>query len=105
VYRGASALLHGGGRRNAAGLRWALASGVPVAAPSTPITEAVLGPAGFLAPPGDTRGLGSACLTLLVEEKVADPLRERGLERAAGYRSDRAKEAWVEAVLGVASGR
>jgi hypothetical protein len=105
VYRGASALLHGGGRRNAAGLRWALASGVPVAATSTPITEAVLGPAGFLAPPGDTRGLGSACLTLLVEEKVADPLRERGLERAAAYRSDHARQAWVEAVLAVAGGR
>jgi len=99
VYRGASALLHGGGRQNVGALRWALASGLPVAAPSTPVTESVLGPAGFLAPDGDARRLGAACLTLLVENEVAASLRDRGLERAGGYRPDRAAQAWVEALL------
>ncbi len=100
VLRGASALLHGGGRRNAGVLRWALASGLPVAAQSTPITDAVLGPAGFLVPEGDTRGLGAACLTLLVEEEVASSLRERGLRRAARYRSESTAAAWLEALAG-----
>jgi len=99
VFRGASALLHGGGRRNAAALRWALASGLPVAAPSTPVADSVLGPAGFLVPNGDSRSLGAACLTLLVEDGVAESLRERGLERAASYRSEGAKKAWLEALI------
>jgi glycosyltransferase involved in cell wall biosynthesis len=99
--RGASALLHGGGRRNAGLLRWALASGLPVAALSTPITEAVLGPAGFLAPERDSRGLGAACLTLLVEEAVAGSLRERGLDRATRYRLENATAAWREALTGL----
>jgi hypothetical protein len=98
VFRGASALLHGGGRRNAAALRWALASGLPVAAPSTPITDSVLGPAGFLVADGDSRSLGAACLTMLVEDEVAGSLRERGLERATAYRSESARRAWVEAL-------
>jgi len=98
VLRGASALLHGGGRRNAGLLRWALASGLPVSALLTPITESVLGPAGFLVPERDSRGLGAACLTLLVEEEVANSLKERGLDRAAGYRSEKARAAWAEAL-------
>jgi len=98
VFRGASVLLHGGGRRNAAALRWALASGLPVAAPSTPITDSVLGPAGFLVADGDSRSLGAACLTMLVEDEVAGSLRERGLERATAYRSESARRAWVEAL-------
>jgi hypothetical protein len=43
VLRGASVLLHGGGRRNAGLLRWALASGLPVSALSTPITDSYWG--------------------------------------------------------------
>ena len=98
VFRGASALLHGGRRRNTAALRWALASGLPVAAPSTPITDSVLGPAGFLVPDGNSRSLGAACLTTLVEDEVAGSLRARGLERAASYRTEGARAAWLEAV-------
>jgi glycosyltransferase involved in cell wall biosynthesis len=98
VFRGASALLHGGRRRNTAALRWALASGLPVAAASTPITDSVLGPAGFLVPDGNSRSLGAACLTMLVEDEVAGSLRARGLERAASYRTEGARAAWLEAV-------
>ena len=101
VLRGASALLHGGGRRNAGLLRWALASGLPVSALSTPITDGVLGPAGFLVPERDSRGLGAACLTLLVEEQVANSLKERGLDRAAGYRSEKARAAWLAALTAI----
>jgi hypothetical protein len=67
-------------------LRWAMARGTPLAAFDTPIASAVVGPGGYLVPPGDARALGAACLTLLVEPDVARALRARALERAEAYR-------------------
>lgn len=104
LVRGASVLLHGGGRGNAMALRLALAAEVPIAAAETVVASGVVGPAGFLASPGDARRLGAACLTLLVEEPVAEGLRQRGRERAGRYRPEAASGAWIEAV-GRASGR
>lgn len=87
LYRAAEAVLSAGA---GAGwdLRWAMASGTPLAAFGTPAANAVVGPAGYLAPPGDARALGAACLTLLVEQEIARSLRERGLERAEAYRGE-----------------
>ncbi len=66
--------------------RWALASGAPVAAFDSPSANSILGDAGYLVTKGDTRRLGAACLSLLVQDELADSLRIKGLRRAAAYR-------------------
>ncbi len=97
IYRGAAACLHPGTSETGQELRWALASGVPIAAPETADTRAVCGDAAYLAPPGDARGLGAACLTLLVEaEEVARPLRQKGLLRAAAYHEPASIQALID---------
>ncbi len=89
LYRGAEAFLHPGITENGQEFRWAMVCGVPVAAVETVQTANLLGEAGYLTPPGDARGLGAACLTLLVEpEDVARPLRNKGLERARNYHGE-----------------
>jgi hypothetical protein len=98
VFRRASALIHAGEHWNACALRWALASGVPVAALTTPLSQSIVGPAGYLAAQPDARTLGAACLTLLVEEEIAASLREKGRERARAYHSEAAARAWLEAL-------
>jgi hypothetical protein len=98
AFRQGAALLHAGERANAAALRWALAAGLPAAALSTTVSESILGPAGYLATRNDARALGAACLTLLVEEGVADDLRQRGLERAQSYQPANAVPAWAAAL-------
>jgi glycosyltransferase involved in cell wall biosynthesis len=85
LYRRASAVLQAGGSSTAQVYRWALASGAPLAAESTPEAASIVGPAGYLVEPADTRALGAAALTLLVEESVHQRLRELGLQRAAAY--------------------
>jgi len=66
--------------------RWALASGVPVAGFESPSANSILGDAGYLVPDGDTRALGAACLSLLVQDELAESLRVKGRRRAAAYR-------------------
>jgi len=68
--------------------RWALASGTPVAAFESLAASSIVGDAGYLVPDGDTRALGAACLSLLVQEELAESLRGKGQRRAAAY-SDR----------------
>jgi glycosyltransferase involved in cell wall biosynthesis len=77
-------------------LRWALAAGTPVVGLKTADFESVLGGAAYLVPPGDSRGLGAACLTVLIQDRVSEPLREKGLQRAKEYLDDGAHEALVE---------
>lgn len=79
-------------------LRWALAAGVPVAAEDSPAAASILGAAGYLAPAGDARALGAACLSLLVQEELADQLRERGREIAQRYAGRSPHQAMLEAV-------
>lgn len=97
AFRRASALVHGGARDNATALRWALAAGLPVAAPATPFSESILGPAGYLTEPA-ARALGAACLTLLVEEDLAGSLREKAGERGRLYDPSVAGPAWAKAL-------
>lgn len=73
-------------------LRWALTAGAPIVAPKTPPFEALLGSAAYLVPPRDSRTLGAALLTVLIQERVSNPLKKQGLEKAAEYRDPRAGE-------------
>lgn len=88
IYRNAAAYLGLGMNAGGQPLRWALASGVPVAAVEGPRAAAILGEAGYLAPAGDARALGAACLSLLVQEQLAERLRQRGSKIAAAYFGD-----------------
>ncbi|MGH2619642.1 MAG: glycosyltransferase [Anaerolineales bacterium] len=85
--------------------RWALASGVPVAAFGSPAASAILGDAGYLVTDGDTRALGAACLSLLVQEELAESLRVKGRRRAAGYRDRPPVELITEAAKQSGSAR
>jgi glycosyltransferase involved in cell wall biosynthesis len=67
--------------------RLALAYGKPLVAAETPQAVALAGPAAYLAPADDSRALGAALLTVIVEEQVAQTLGETGLLRAAGWDS------------------
>jgi len=84
-------------------LRWALAAGVPVVGLKTPNFESVLGGAAYLVPPGDSRSLGAACLTVLIQERVSEPLREKGREMARDYLDDSAHLPLVELLTEAAS--
>ena len=82
LYGGAAAYLGTAFAADGQALRWALAAGAPVVGLKTPDFESVLGAAAYLVPPGESRMLGAACLTVLVQERVSDPLREKGRQRA-----------------------
>lgn len=85
IYRGAQVLLHPGVSQTGMELRWAMASGTPVAAYESPSVDQLMGPAVYLVPAGDARALGAACLALLLDANVSKKLREAGQERAAIY--------------------
>lgn len=95
LFRGAQAYLDVGGS-SAQGLRWAMACGLPVAAMESVRSAAVLGDAAYLAASEDSRALGAACLSLLVEPDVAGPLRQKGLVRAAAFHGDGPLQACYE---------
>jgi hypothetical protein len=103
LYRGATAYLSLGPVSNGQPLRWALSCGVPVAGLNSPETDAVLGEAAYLVPPGEARRLGAACLTLLVEEQVATALAQKGLGRATAYHGPGPLEAWMRVFRSAAS--
>jgi glycosyltransferase involved in cell wall biosynthesis len=63
----------------------AMACGVPVVASSAASLPEIVGTAGYLIPPDDTRSLGAALLTCVVEPTVADDLRARGLAQAKKF--------------------
>jgi len=71
-------------------LRIALACAKPVVGLETRMTDALLGPAGYLVRGGGTaaetsRALGAALITVIVEESLAAGLSEAARERARGY--------------------
>lgn len=98
LIRGAQAYLDAGGSWPQA-LRWALACGVPAAAVETETSAAVLGDSAYLVTAEDSRALGAACLTLLVEPEVADPLRQKGLARAEAFHGEGPVEALYEVLV------
>lgn len=60
-----------------------LSAGIPIAGWETSLTGERVGRAGYLVKHGDTRALGAAVVTLLVEKPVADSLRRAARERAS----------------------
>lgn len=65
--------------------RLALAFGKPLVASEEPLTVVEVGAAAYLAPMEDSRALGAALLTVIVEEQVAKALSEAALQWAAGW--------------------
>ncbi|MEE9216778.1 MAG: glycosyltransferase [Anaerolineales bacterium] len=102
LYGGAAAYLGTDFEADGQALRWALAAGTPVVGLKTPDFEAVLGGAAYLVPPGDSRSLGAASLTVLIQERVSEPLREKGRQKAKEYLGDRAHMPLIDLLKEVA---
>jgi glycosyltransferase involved in cell wall biosynthesis len=89
LYRGCRALFHPA-PLPAWGdpVRMALACGKPVVALESPRADALVGPAAYLAvaEPGE-RLLGSALISVIVEESLADRLSQAAQQRQAGWDS------------------
>jgi len=98
LYRGASVFLYPS-RYEGFGLPplEAMACGVPIVASSAASLPEVIGAAGYLIPPDDTRALGAALLTCVVEPTVADDLRARGLAQAKKFSWERTARETVAA--------
>jgi glycosyltransferase involved in cell wall biosynthesis len=86
VYRRSRVLFHpaceppwGGPVRNA------LACGLPVVSIDDDLINSLVGQAAYLVQADDTRLLGAALLTVLVEEEVAENLKGAAQQRAAGW--------------------
>jgi glycosyltransferase involved in cell wall biosynthesis len=63
----------------------AMASGAPVVTTTGGSLPEVVGTAGYLLPPDDTRNFGAAIITVVVEPQVHDDLRARGLAQAQKF--------------------
>ena len=88
LYQGCSALVHLGPVSPwGSPLYQALAAGRPVVGFSSPYIEARLGPAGYLAAPGDTRTLGAALITVIVEESISESLVQAAQKRTATWKA------------------
>lgn len=80
-------------------LRQALANGKAVVALQEPLTEAMAGSAAYLVPVEDTRSLGAAIITVVVEESVRATLEQQAAQKSARWTAD-AFEAALERVYG-----
>jgi glycosyltransferase involved in cell wall biosynthesis len=89
IYRGAEAFLRASAKGTGEELCAALACGLAIVGIETPQAASLLGPAGYLGPPGDARRLGAACLTVLVEPAMSERLRGEARARGAGLLSDK----------------
>jgi len=86
VYRRCTALVHTAAEPAWGGpIRHALACGKPVVACNDPRIEALVGPAAYLAPAEDSRLLGAALITVVVEQNVAEGLAQAAMQRAAAW--------------------
>lgn len=68
-------------------VRLALACGRPLVAYETAHIDAIVGPAAYLVPKGDTRALGAGLVTIVVEELLAERLSQAACQRTANWRS------------------
>ena len=93
VYRQCAALFHPMEFTPWAGaVRLGLACAKPVVTAESYFTDALVGPAAYLRPMDDVRGLGAALITVIVEEDLAASLRKAARQRAAGWRPDSFRE-------------
>lgn len=67
----------------------ALACGKAIVAAEDTRSDAQVGPAAYLIPPTDLRGLAAALITVIVEEEVRGNLESAARQRAAGWQSAR----------------
>ncbi|MCW5874632.1 MAG: glycosyltransferase [Anaerolineales bacterium] len=67
------------------GLRLALAHGKAIVALQEPLTEAMLDTAGYLVAEHDTRSLGAAILTVVVEEGMRAALEQQAAQKSASW--------------------
>jgi glycosyltransferase involved in cell wall biosynthesis len=75
----------------------AMACGVPVVTTTGGSLPEVMGRAGYLVPPEDTRTFGAAILTIVVEPSVHDDLSARGLEQARQFSWEKTARETAEA--------
>jgi glycosyltransferase involved in cell wall biosynthesis len=98
LYQRCSAVFHPAPASPWAGpVRLALACGKPLVASENSITDAIVGPAAYLAPPGDPRALGAALVTVVVEEQVAENLSAAAARRAKNWGS----QSFSQQLLGI----
>lgn len=106
IYRGATAFLHLGFTANGQELRWALATGTPVAGVEAPTASAIVGEAGYLVAAGEARTLGAACLGLLVErDEMGRQLGQAGMQRAGSYHQPEAVASLVDLLASAAGSK
>lgn len=87
-YRACVAVFHPAPTSPWAGpVRLALAHGKPLVASENTISDAIAGPAAYLAPAGDGRALGAALVTVIVEEQFAGEISASALKRSAAWRA------------------
>lgn len=102
LFRKASAVFHPAQAAAWGGIiRLALRNGKPLVAAEGLLTDALVGPAAYLAPGNDTRRLGAGLITVIVEESVSQRLSELALIRARGWESDNFREDLYAAYLAV----
>ena len=88
-------------------LRAALRCGKPVVALETTLSDALVGPAGYLVKTdqaGVNRALGAALITVIVEEEVAANLAQAAQTRAAGWQGHLFSAALAQAYQVILSG-
>jgi len=83
----------------------AMACGVPVIVSNGGSLPEIVGQAGYVIPPSDTRSIGAAIITCVVEPMVNDDLRARGLARAKEFAWDKVAEETLSAYQEVISQR
>lgn len=66
-------------------LRMALAYGKAIVAQQEPLTESLLDSAGYLVAANDTRSLGAAIITVVVEESVRAALEQHAAQKSASW--------------------
>jgi hypothetical protein len=86
VYQRCSALFHPASEPPWGGpVRRALACGKPIIAAQEPNSAEIVGPAAYLVPKFETKKLGAALITVVVEEEVSGELSKAALARSAGW--------------------
>lgn len=105
LYAGCTALFHHAPVSPWGGpIRQALAAGKPVVSIEGERVNAMVGPAAYLVPPGDSRALAAALITVVVEESVAENLAEQAARRSASWLSSNFGEELAKAYEKMLSG-